>query len=190
MALKEKEVRQITNQNCARQLLTSNTAQRAVRRPIERWPTAPNEPLRSANLHATHSCGGRVDANASRALATRSGGGRNCPHFSRDDTVPQPFSNKSRLHPASARGDSRVAKRCTRYFTPRTKNSCFALVHRKSPPNNVDAETLLGILQFESNRSHPAVPMGVARPTGPLRFEGSEGLSALRANLLPVTDRG
>ena len=65
MALKEKEVRQITNQNCSRQLLTSHTAQRAVRRPIERSPTAPNEPLRSAKLHALH--GGHVDASASRA---------------------------------------------------------------------------------------------------------------------------
>ena len=67
MALKEKEVRQITNQNCSRQLLTSHTAQRAVRRPIEHSPTTPNEPLRSANLRATHSRGGHVDANASRA---------------------------------------------------------------------------------------------------------------------------
>ena len=77
-----------------------------------------------------------------------------------------------------------------RYFSPRTKNSCFGLVRRELPPNNVDAETLLGMLQSESNRSRPAVPMGVARPTGPLRFEGSEGLSALCTNLLPVTDRG
>ena len=67
MALKEKEVRQITNQNCSRQLLTSHTAQRSVQRPIGRSPIAPNKPLRSANLHATHSRNGHVDAHASCA---------------------------------------------------------------------------------------------------------------------------
>ena len=67
MALKEKEVRQVTNQNCSRQLHTSLTAQRAVWRPIERSPTPLNESLRSANLHATYLRGGRVDANASHA---------------------------------------------------------------------------------------------------------------------------
>ena len=77
-----------------------------------------------------------------------------------------------------------------RYFTPRIENSCFALVHREFPPNNVDAETLPGMLQFKSNCSRLAVQRGVARPTGPLHFEGSEGLSALRVILLPVTDRG
>ena len=112
MALKEKEVRQITNQNCSRQLLTSHTAQRAVRRPIERSPTAPNEPLRSANLHATHLHGGRVDANASRALATRSGDGRNCPRFFRM-MIPLhnfPITNHGSI-PRPLTGDSRVAKR-------------------------------------------------------------------------------
>ena len=175
MVLKEKEVRQITNQNCSRQLLTSHTAQRAVWQPIERSPTAPSEPLRSANLHATHSRGGCIDANASRVLATHSGGGRNCPHFSHDNTVPQPFSNESRLHPASARSASRVAKRCTRYFTLRTESSYFALVHQEFSSNNIDAETLLGKLQIESNRSRPAVQMGVARPTGPLRLRAAKG---------------
>ena len=67
-------------------------------------------------------------------------------------------------------------------------HSCFALVRREFPPNSIDAETLLGMLQFKSNRSRLAVQRGVARPTGPLRFEGSEGLSALRAIILPVTD--
>ena len=77
--------------------------------------------------------------------------------------------------PASARDDSRVAKHHTRYFTSRTLNSCFALVHWESPANNVDAETLLGNLQFEYDRSHPAIPKGVARPTGPLRSRAAKG---------------
>ena len=70
------------------------------------------------------------------------------------------------------------------------KTACFALARREFPSDNVDAETLLRKLQIKSNRSRPAVQRGVARPTGPLRIKGSEGLSALRANLLPVTERG
>ena len=93
------------------QPLTNLTAQRSIQRPNGRSPTAPNEPQRPANLRATHSRGGRVDANASRALATRSGGGRNAPRFPRDDTTPQLPNNGSRLQFASARGNSRVTKR-------------------------------------------------------------------------------
>ena len=90
------------------QPLTNLTAQRSVQRPSGSSPTAPNEPQ---NLRAIHFCGGRVDANESRALATRSGGGRNCPRFPRDDTTPQLPNNGSRLQSASAHGNSHVAKR-------------------------------------------------------------------------------
>ena len=127
MALKEKEVRQITNQNCFRQLLTSLTAQRVVWRPVGCSPTAPNEPLRSANLRAIHSRGGRIDSNASCALATRSGGGRNCPRFSRDDTVPQLSNNELTRHRVFARDASRVIKP-SRYFSSRTANNSSALI--------------------------------------------------------------
>ena len=45
---------------------------------------------------------------------------------------------------------------------------------RSTPANNVDAETLLGNLQFEYDRSHPAVPKGVARLTWPLRSRAAK----------------
>ena len=77
--------------------------------------------------------------------------------------------------PASARDDSRVAEHRTRYFASRTVNSSFPLVHWESPGNNVDAETLLGNLQFEYDRSRPAIPKGFARPTGPLRLRAAKG---------------
>ena len=77
--------------------------------------------------------------------------------------------------PASARGDSRVAEHHTPYFASRTINSSFALVHWESLANNVDAEILLGNLQFEYDRSRPTVPKGVARPTGPLRSRVAKG---------------
>ena len=70
------------------------------------------------------------------------------------------------------------------------KTACFALARREFPSDNVDAEILVGKLRIKSNRSRPAVQRGVARPAGALRIKGSEGLSALRANLLPVTERG
>ena len=105
-----------------------------------------------------------------------------------------PFHNRSVTNytsiPASARDDSRIAKHYTRYFASRTVKSCFALVHWESPANNIDAETLLGNLQFEYNRSRPAVPKGGRQAYRATSFEGSEGLSALRADRLPVTGRG
>ena len=54
------------------------------------------------------------------------------------------------------------------------KTAVFALVRREFPLNNVDAETLLGLPQVESNRSRPAVPMMVARPTGLLRSRAAK----------------
>ena len=77
--------------------------------------------------------------------------------------------------PTSARDNSRVIEHRTRYFALRTVNNSFALVHWESPANNVDAETILGNLQFEYDSSCLAVPKGVARPTGPLRSSAVKG---------------
>ena len=91
---------------------------------------------------------------------------------------------------ASARDDSRITKHRMRYFASRTVNSSFALVHWESATNNVDAETLLGNLQFEYDLSRPAVPKGVGQAYRATSSEGSEALSALRTNLLPMAGRG
>ena len=77
-----------------------------------------------------------------------------------------------------------------RYFTPHTKNSCFALAHREFPPNNVDAETLLGKTAGRVQSLPSSRPNDGRQAYRTTSLEGSEGLSALRAILLPVTERG
>ena len=77
-----------------------------------------------------------------------------------------------------------------RYFTPHTENSCFAVARREFPPNNVDAETLLGKTAGRVQSLPFSRPNDGRQAYWTTSFEGSEGLSALRVIPLPVTERG
>ena len=189
--LKKGTARQIhTQKKSSRQLLTSHTAQRAVRRPIEHSPIAPNKPLCSANLRATHSHGGRIDANASHALATRPGGGRNCPCFSHDDTAPQPFSNESQLHfrirsQWFTRRPRIYALLCVAYWKRLLCTRSLGIPCKQRRCRDPTWKSAVRVQSLTSSR-----PNGGRQAYRATSFEGSEGLSALRADLLPVTGRG
>ena len=66
----------------------------------------------------------------------------------------------------------------------------YHIVRREFPPNNVDAKTLLGKTAGRVQSLPSSRPNDGRQAYRTTSFEGSEGLSALRANLLPVTERG